>query len=58
MAETRDSVEETLRQTRVFVSGYIAVLHLSVAAVTTETDHSFTCFRQIFVSGITYFRNR
>ena len=45
MAETRDSVAETQRQTRVSVSGYITVFHVSVAAFTTETDHFFTCFR-------------
>ena len=46
MAETRDSVAETQRQTRVSVSVYITVFHdVSVAAFTTETDHFFTCFR-------------
>ena len=58
MVETRDSVAETQRQTRVSVSGYITVSHVSVAAFSTEQEHFFTCFRQIAVSGITYFRNR
>ena len=58
MVETRDSVAETQRQTRVSVSGYITVSHVSVAAFSTEPEHFFTRFRQISVSGITYFRNR
>jgi len=45
MAETRDSVAETQRQTCVSVSGYITVFHVSVASFTTETDHFFACFR-------------
>ena len=45
MAETRDSVAETQRQTLLFVSGYITIFRVSVAAFTTETDHFFTCFR-------------
>ena len=55
MAETRDSLAETQRQTRVSVSGYTTVFLVCVAAFTTETDHFFTCFRQIAVSEITYF---
>ena len=58
MVETLDSVAETQRQTRVSVSGYITVSRVSVAAFSTEPEHFFTCFRQISVSGITYFRNR
>ena len=58
MVETRDSVAETQRQTRVSVSGYITVSHASVAAFSTEPELFFTCFRQISVSGITYFRDR
>ena len=58
MVETRDSVAETQRQTRVSVSGYITVCHVSVAAFSTEPEHFFTCFRQISVSRITYFRKR
>ena len=58
IVETRDAVAETQRQTRVSVSGYITVSHVSVAAFSTEPEHFFTCFRQISVSGITYFRNR
>ena len=50
MVETRDSVAETQRQTRVSVSGYITVSHVSVAAFSTEPEHFFTCFRQISVS--------
>ena len=57
MVETRDSVAETQRQTRVSVSGYITVSHVSVAAFSTEPEHFFTCFRQISVSGIMYFCN-
>ena len=41
MAETRDSVEKTHRQTRVYVSGYITVFHVSVAAFTREAEHFF-----------------
>ena len=55
MSETRDSVAETQRQTRVSVVGYITVFHVSVAAFTTEPEHFF---RNQEVSGITYFRNR
>ena len=58
MVETRNAVAETQRQTRVSVSGYMTVFHVSVAAFTTEAEHFFICFRQISVSGITYFRNR
>ena len=58
IGETRDAVAETQRQTSVSVSGYITVSHVSVAAFSTEPEHFFTCFRQISVSGITYFRNR
>ena len=45
MAEIRDSVAETQRQTRVSVSGYVTVFHVSIAVFTTETGHLFTCFR-------------
>ena len=41
MAETRDSVAEPQRQTRVSVSGYIKVFQVSVAAFTTEPEHFF-----------------
>ena len=41
MAETRDSDEETHRQTRLYVSGYITVFHVSVAAFTREAEHLF-----------------
>ena len=41
MAETRDSVAETKRQTRVSVSGYITDFHVSVAAFTGEGEHFF-----------------
>ena len=41
MAETRDSVEETHRQIRVYVSGYTTVFHVSVAAFTREAEHFF-----------------
>ena len=38
--------------------GYVSVSHVSVAAFSTEPEHFFSRFRQISVSGITYFRNR
>ena len=50
IAETRGTVAETQRLTRVSVSGYVAV--------STEPEHFFSRFQQISVSGITYFRNR
>ena len=53
IVETRDSVAETQWQTRVSVSGYITVSHVSVAAFSTEPEHFFSRFRQISVSGIT-----
>ena len=58
IAETRGTVVETQRLTRVSVSVYITVSHVSVAAFSTEPEHFFSRFRQISVSGITYFRNR
>ena len=58
IAETRGTVAETQRLTRVSVSSYVAVSHVSVAAFSTEPEHFFSRFRQISVSGITYFRNR
>ena len=51
IAETRGTVAETQRLTRVSISGYIAVSHVSVAAFSTEPEH-------FSVSGITHFRNR
>ena len=39
MVETSDSGEETHRQTRVYVSGYITVFHVSAAAFTREAEH-------------------
>ena len=36
MVEPSDSGEETHRQTRVYVSGYITVFHVSAAAFTRE----------------------
>ena len=39
MVETSDSDEETHRQTRVYVSGYITVFHVSAAAFTREAEH-------------------
>ena len=41
MVETRDSGVETHRQTRVYVSGYITVFHVSAAAFTREAEHFF-----------------
>ena len=58
IAETRWTVAETQRLTRVSVSAYVAVSHVSVAAFSMEPEHFFSRFRQISVSGITYFRNR
>ena len=58
IAETRGTVAETQRLTRVSVNGYITVSVVSVAAFSTEPEHFFSRFRQISVSGITYFRNR
>ena len=58
IAETRGTVAETQRLTRVSVSGYITIFHVSVAAFSTELEYFFPRFRQISVSGITYFRNR
>ena len=58
IAETQRTVAETQRLTRVSVSGYITVSHVSVAAFSTEPEHFFSRFRQISVSGITYFRYR
>ena len=52
------NIAETQRLTRVSVSGYITVSHVSVAAFSTEPEHFFSRFRQISVSGITYFRYR
>ena len=54
IAETRGTVVETQRLTRVSVSVYITVSHVSVAAFSTELEHFFSRFRQISVSGITY----
>ena len=53
MAETRYSIVETQGQMHVSVSGYIIVFHVSVAVLTTEPEHFFTCFQQISISGIT-----
>ena len=58
IAETRGTVAETLRLTRLSVSGYITFSHVSVAAFSTEAEHFCSRFRQISVSGITYFRTR
>ena len=50
IAETRGTVAETQRLTRVSVSGYVAVSHVSVAAFSTEPEHFFSRFRQISVA--------
>ena len=39
MVEPSDSGEETHRQTRVYVSGYITVFHVSAAAFKREAEH-------------------
>ena len=44
MVETGDSVVETQRQTRISVSGYITVSHVSVAAFSMEPEHFFYMF--------------
>ena len=61
MAQTRDSVAETQRQTHVSVSGYITVSHISVAAFSTETEHFFYMFptdfrfrNNVFLQSLTF----
>ena len=52
MVETRDSIAETQRQTRVSISGYITVSHVSVAAFSKQNRTLFYMFPTDF-----HFRN-
>ena len=51
MVEICETVAETRRLTRVSASGFVTFTRVSVAAVPTEPDHFFTCFRQVSVEG-------
>ena len=53
VAEICETVAETRRLTRVSAVGLV-----TAAAVTTEPDHFFTCFRQVSVEGNKCFRKR
>ena len=44
MVEPSDSGEETHRQTRVYVSWYITVFHVSAAAFKREAEHIYYMF--------------
>ena len=46
VAETRENVAETQRLTCVSGGGYTPFIPVSVAAVMTEPDHFFVCFRR------------
>ena len=58
MAEICETVAETRRLTRVSAVGLVTFTRVSAAAVTTEPDHFFTCFRQVSVEGNKCFRKR
>ena len=58
MAEICETVAETRRLTRVSAVGLVAFTRVSVAAVTAEPYHLFTCFRQVSVEGNKCFRKR
>ena len=58
MVEICETVAETRRLTRVSASGLVTFTRVSVAAVPTEPDHFFTCFRQVSVEGNVWFRKR
>ena len=45
VAEICETVAETRRLTRVSAVGLVTFTRVSAAAVTTEPDHCFTCFR-------------
>ena len=46
------------RLTRVSAAGLVTFTRVSAAAVTTEPDHFFACFRQVSVEGNKCFRRR
>ena len=58
VAEICETVAETRRLTRVSAVGLVTFTRVSAAAVTTEPDHFFTCFRQVSVEGNKCFRKR
>ena len=59
MAEICETVAEvTRRLTRVSAVGLVTFTRVSVAAVTAEPYHFFTCFRQVSVEGNKGFRKR
>ena len=58
VAEIRETVAETRRLTRVFAVGLVTFTRVSAAAVTTEPDLFFACFRQVSVEGNKCFRKR
>ena len=58
VAEICEPVAETRRLTRVSVVGLVTFTRVSVAAVTAEPYHFFTCFRQVSVEGNKCFRKR
>ena len=54
--EICETVAETQRLTRVSAIGLVTFTRVSVAAVTAEPYHFFTCFRQVSVEGNKCFR--
>ena len=58
MAEICETVAETRQLTRVSAVGLVTFTRVSVAAVTAEPYHFFTCFRQVSVEGNEGFRKR
>ena len=56
VAEICETVAETRRLTRVSVVGLVTFTRVSVAAVTAEPYHFFTCFRQVSGEGNKGFR--
>ena len=56
MEEICETVAETRRLTRVSAVGLVTFTRVSVAAVTAEPYHFFTCFRQVSVEGNKCFR--
>ena len=51
MAEICETGAETRRLTCVSAVALVTFTRVSAAAVTTEPDHFFTCFRQVSVEG-------
>ena len=49
--EICETVAETRRLTRVSAVGLVTFTRVSVAAVTAEPCHFFTCFRHVSVEG-------